>query len=341
MIVRPIWAAFAAGGWMLAWAAAAPATTTLHAVRVMTCGEEAGRTAAVATGVAISRDGATVAAAGDDHVVRIWDSASGKLRAALEGHRDWVRSVALSPDGQMLASGANDCRVCLWNAATGQRLLAIDELARPVTAVAFHPNNQQLAAAGFGQPLAIINTSTGQITQELDCPSADQRAVAFSPDGERMAVAGRNGLVRLWNVVTGTLERDIPTGRQRVRALAFSPDGSRLASAGDGLTIHVLDLAGGDDIRLAARPAKIYAAVFLDQHTLATGGSDNVIRIWDISSRMVTKELVGHTGSVAALACDEAGATLVSGSYDTTVRIWNVEANESPAVAQSPGEAVR
>ena len=76
--------------------------------------------------------------------------------------------------------------------------------------------------------------------------------------------------------------------------------------------------------------------------TLATGGSDNVIRVWDIQSRTVIKELKGHTGSVAALACNRAGTTLVSGSYDTTLRIWDLNSPDvPPAVAQSPADAVR
>ena len=82
---------------------------------------------------------------------------------------------------------------------------------------------------------------------------------------------------------------------------------------------------------LAARPAKVYAAVFLDNQSLATGGSDNRIHIWDLDSRIVTKELVGHTGSVAALACDRTGTMLVSGSYDTTLRVWDLQ--RSTAVA--------
>jgi WD40 repeat protein len=82
--------------------------------------------------------------------------------------------------------------------------------------------------------------------------------------------------------------------------------------------------------------------VFVDNQTLATGGSDNRIHIWDLNSRVVIKTLVGHTGSVAALACDGTGATLVSGSYDTTVRVWNLRGpTEADSVARSPGESTR
>jgi WD40 repeat protein len=158
-----------------------------------------------------------------------------------------------------------------------------------------------------------------------------------------MAVAGRNGQIRLWNVTTGALERDIASSRQRIRALAFSPDGKRLAAAGDDVMIHVVDLtSGGADVSLTARPAKVYAALFLNNETLATGGSDDRICVWDLATRSVTKELVGHTGSVAALACDSTGTMLVSGGYDTTLRIWDLKpVDPQPSVARSPGEAAR
>jgi WD40 repeat protein len=158
-----------------------------------------------------------------------------------------------------------------------------------------------------------------------------------------MAVAGRNGQIRLWNVINGSLERDVTAGRRRIRTLAFSPNSARLAYAGDAATIHVVDLSGASqDVILPARPAKIHAAVFLGDHSLATGGSDNRIRVWDLASRIVTRELLGHTGTVAALACDATGDTLVSGSYDTTLRIWRVtNSHDFPTVAQSVGEGVR
>jgi WD40 repeat protein len=325
-------------------ATAAPAApTVLHATHVIQCDGATDGRPTVVTGVAITPDGRTIAAATDDHQVLLWDAASAALKARLGGHGDWVRSVSVSPDAAMFATGASDHMVCLWDIQRQVQLLQLPVCPSAVSAVCFHPNSQQVAVVGFCKTLQIINTSSGQVTQELDCPCEDMETVAFSADGARMAVTGRNGQIRVWNVNNGALERDVATDNRRIRGLAFSPDGKLLAAAGNSPKIHVFDVNNGQLVMmLEARPAKAYALLFIDNQRLVVGGTDNLIRIWDVQSQVVTKELAGHTGTVAALAVDAAGMTLVSGSYDTTVRIWNLAEQTAPATA-SRGfpEAVR
>ncbi len=330
--------AWVGGLWLASCACAAPAT--LEAARVIDCGPADGDRPAVVTGVAVSADGSTVAAAADDHVVRMWDTATGELRSRLAGHEDWVRTVAISPDGQTLASGSSDHTVCLWSLANGSlqhRVMACD---KAITDVSFHPNSQQLAVVGFCNTLEIINTSTGQTTEEFSCSCADNRAVAFSPDGERMAAAGRNGRIRIWNVQDGTLQQDIAGGNRRIRVLTFSPDGAWIAAAGDGPTIRVIDIASDLEVMsLPARPGRVLSMVFIDKRHLATGGTSNRIRLWELESGTAVCDLVGHTGSVAALACAKDGNTLVSGSYDTTLRVWDlsgVRADNPAGLASHP-----
>ncbi|HUA43836.1 MAG TPA: TIR domain-containing protein, partial [Solirubrobacteraceae bacterium] len=81
-----------------------------------------GHTNSVAT-VAFSRDGKTLASAGDDDTVRLWSVATHReLGRPLLGHTAPVRSVAFSPDGELLASGAIDNTVRLWDVATRRQL---------------------------------------------------------------------------------------------------------------------------------------------------------------------------------------------------------------------------
>jgi division protein 1 len=67
----------------------------------------------------------------------------------------------------------------------------------------------------------------------------------------------------------------------------------------------------------------VFALTFVGPHYLAAGGSDNLIRLWDLSSATEVGRLSGHQGSVATLDCDE--DLLVSGGYDTMVRIWTIK----------------
>jgi len=341
---------FQSFGLLTAWfLLASPAATEalakepeIHALRAIPCRATIDQPPAVVTGVAITPDGLTIAGATDEHRVLIWDAASGACRACLEGHADWVRSVGLAPDGNMFVSGGGDGSICLWDIERQSRMFQLPVCDGAVAGVCFHPNNQQVAVVGFSRQLQIVNTSSGHTSQQLDCPCADIRTVSFSPDGKRLAVAGRNGRIRLWNVGNGAQERDIETGGRQICALAFSPDSRLLATAGNGPAISLLDVASGEIIAtLDSRPAKVRALLFIDNRQLAAGGTDNRIAIWDVDDRHVTRRLVGHTGTVASLACDANGTVLVSGSFDTTVRVWSLAEDTTPAVARSAGEAAR
>ena len=56
---------------------------------------------------------------------------------------------------------------------------------------------------------------------------------------------------------------------------------------------------------------------------LASGSSDDTVRLWDPRTGQEVQTLKGHTGTVNAVAFSRDGSLLASGSADRTVRLWN------------------
>jgi WD40 repeat protein len=80
-------------------------------------------------------------------------------------------------------------------------------------------------------------------------------------------------------------------------------------------------------------------AITLDGHTLATGGGDGTVILWDLSNlatpRQLGRPLAGHSALVSSVAFARDGRTLASGSYDGTVILWDLS---NPAQPQSRGQ---
>jgi hypothetical protein len=65
--------------------------------------------------LAYSPDGRTLATAGKDRLIHLWETATGKKRATLAGHTGAVYAVSFAADGKTLASAGQEGVVRLWD----------------------------------------------------------------------------------------------------------------------------------------------------------------------------------------------------------------------------------
>jgi len=142
-------------------------------------------------------------------------------------------------------------------------------------------------------------------------------------------------------VIDGPDADEWTKGFNTVCEISYSPDGSRLACAG-GAGIQIRDAVNGKIIRswIGHVGGVVSVAFSPDGKTIASGGRDNMIRIWEVSTGAIKATLEGHTDWVTSVAFSPDGKLVASGSIDMTVRLWNVARESLRCVLSDHSEPV-
>ncbi len=172
--------------------------------------------AAVVNSAAWRPDGRLLAVACNDQRIHVWDTATGRPQAALEGHINNGIDVAFSHGGELLASRGWDGTTRLWDAVTGREILR----ARG-SFVAWRADGEQLVLyrddhvelwemAGFRECRTLHHGLAGN---RKDRPNgAGPACIDFGLQGRLLASASLDG-VRLWDISAPATEiAHLPVG---------------------------------------------------------------------------------------------------------------------------------
>ena len=176
-------------------------------------------------------------------------------------------------------------------------------------------------------------------------------AIAFTPDSKKLVVGGNHELT-VWDATTGQPYRRIFTRAERAHVMQFMPDG-KLAVAGgrpgqegdvriydinagtpkpyggipsvDGVndkTVMVKELIQVEDSILAL-------AVSNDGKKIAAGGTDRMVRVFDVATGKLEHAVENHADWILGLAFTPDASKVATASRDKTAKLWDLKNKES------------
>jgi WD40 repeat protein/class 3 adenylate cyclase/energy-coupling factor transporter ATP-binding protein EcfA2 len=291
-------------------------------------------------GVDFSPDGRTLAIAGGEGRVELWDVSTRKrLRAltdpaAATSDEPALSVVRYSPDGRVIAAGPQELNhVTLWAAASGQLI------GRPITtnppgsgaqSISFSPDSKRIAVPGAPGTVGIWEVATGRrVGRPFAIGSTDVEEAIFAEAGRILIASDDSGSVSMIDIATGRRIRPpLSVGSKPAASLDLSPDGRLLAAASFEGSVFVWDVKTGEPYGapLTADASPVNDVVFSpDGRTLASSHLRSAV-VWNMSGEQtIGKPLGGATDLTTDVSFSPDGKRLAVGRFDGGTIVYDAE----------------
>merc|ERR1712086_839777 len=247
--------------------------------------------------VVISSDGQFALSGSWDGTLRLWDLNTGLTTRRFVGHDKDVLSVAFSADNRQIVSGSRDKTIKLWNTlgeckytiASGGESEGHTEW---VSCVRFSPSQSVplIVSCGWDKLVKVWNLTNCKLRNDLVGHTGYLNTVCVSPDGSLAASGGKDNTAMLWDLNEGKRLYSLDAG-EIIHGLVFSPNRYWLCAATeDSIKIWdleskvVVDTLRPEEPEFGSMPACTCLAWSADGSTLFAGYSDNVIRVYAVTS---------------------------------------------------------
>ncbi|KAJ3212967.1 hypothetical protein HDU67_003497 [Dinochytrium kinnereticum] len=192
-----------------------------------------------------------------------------------------------------------------------------------------------VVSVALGEDGRIWDLQTGHCHMRLIGHNGIISAVKF--DRKYVVSGGVDATIKIWDAATGECLRTLRGHDGEIVSVQYNQthvvsasedktirfDGGRIASGSTDETIKLWSLDSNDCVGTLLGHRGSVYCVQLRENTLCSGSEDCSIKIWDIERKACVRTLTGHMNGVVCIQFDE--SKLVSGSADKTAKVWDIK----------------
>ncbi len=203
------------------------------------------------------------------------------------------RVLALSRDEQYLVNGSDSSFMQVFNLANGNRATVIRGHKGFVNDIHFLPDDSGFISVSADKTVRFTDHKTGQSRVLVALPF-DLKAIDISSDSKWLVGASSKGQVIKMDIASAKYEVIADEAPNRILSIALNPANTLIA----------------------------YGVEVLSETNQVLRGT---VKIYDIPSQKVTKQLSGHKSGISDLEFSPDGLLLASAGLDKKLQMWVVE----------------
>lgn len=276
--------------------------------------------------------------ASKDGVLRLWDLNSYGIDGAFEGNANkdgklTCSAVCISDGLEIQLSSWSDGSVrchdlpnfkLLWTHANAHR--------SPITSLCLSQSTKYFVTGSAEGEIKVWDIRTREMRGELKDHKQAVVHLQLFDDDKHLLSASKDRTVCTWDLTTMKRVTCHETHNGPLTGAILSRNQCNVYTTGQDHRICMWDLRYKEVARNTAYNAPgsdAYATCLrrnMDERLLVTGGTDQLVKLWDERMFSTVSVGIGHSGTVTDVAFTADNKQVLSCGADTSVMIWNVYA---------------